>query len=201
MLEIDKDIWTPYEKRYHLCYYIPEKHGTDTTHLSKLVLDFKSNIPAIVDKWIDKIKAQTELTRLNIKYVVRALSSNEIDTTNVNAPLHKLSEALSSHLDAEFLTELLHKTQTTEKFSTSVSVASERAKIIREVYEIKEIGKILGGGILFIDDIRTSGATADGIMKKIKQKHPLLVAYHLFLAQTSHDPNANEFLIKPKQSI
>jgi len=93
-------------------------------------------------------------------------------------------------LSAEFLPQLIHKNKVTTPLKNTSSAAERR--IVNDAYKVRNIvGKRLVGNILFIDDITTSGATANIIGNKIIDKHPDLIPYQFTIAKTIRDKDAN----------
>jgi hypothetical protein len=179
---------TPFRGIYHLCYYIP--NHKDSTEISRHVLDFKDGKEDAVKKWIDTSVKELKKLNVDFKFIARALGSSELEF-NAEKPLHRLGKELAVQLSAEFLPQLIHKNKVTTPLKNTSS-AAERRRIVNDAYKVRNIvGKRLVGNILFIDDITTSGATANIIGNKIIDKHPDLIPYQFTIAKTIRDKDAN----------
>ena len=179
---------TPFKEIYHLCYYIPNHE--DSTEISRHVLDFKDGKEDAVKKWIDTSVKELKKLNVDFKFIARALGSSELEF-NAEKPLHRLGKELAVQLSAEFLPQLIYKNMVTTPLKNTSS-AAERRRIVNDAYKVRNIvGKRLVGNILFIDDITTSGATANIIGNKIIDKHPNLIPYQFTIAKTIREKDAN----------
>ncbi len=181
---------TPFKGIYHMCYYVPNHE--DVTEISRHLLNFKDGNENDVKNWIDLTAKELKKLNVDFKFIVRALGSSELEF-NTEKPLHKLGVELAAQLSAEFLPQLIFKNKVTPplKFET----ASARKRIVTDAYRVRNLlNKRLEGNILFIDDITTSGATANIIVGKIVEKYTNLIPYQFTLAKTIRDKNANSNL-------
>lgn len=190
MLSLSTD-WSPYRGIYHLCFYVPG--NADNTDISDKVIAFKDDNPYYVANWISLCVNEIAKQNLNIKYIVRALGSSEIEAKSTK-PLHKLGLDLAKKLNAEFIPELIYKSRLTTPLHT-IPKAIDRKKELNEAYCVRQIpNKVLSGNILFIDDVTTSGATANVIMNKILAIYPKLIPYQFAIAKTKRESDANSLI-------
>jgi predicted amidophosphoribosyltransferase len=163
--------------------------------LSSLLLRFKNNeSTGIVNdlcKW-----ACTELLkeRIKINIIVRALKSNEISATNETS-LDRLGYVLAESLNATYRPEVLHKTRIT--YPLKKIELSRKKSEVEYVYYIDQIFSN-EDSILIIDDIYTTGTTANEIIRSIKVANPNLAVYLFTLAKTEFQPDKNEECLFPE---
>ena len=180
--------WSPYKGIFHLCFYVPG--NGDETNISDKVIHFKDNVPHYVNNWIKLSVSEIKKQNLNIKYIVRALSSSELEATN-EKPLQKLGLELASQLNAEFIPSIIYKSRHTKPLHT-IPKAVDRKQELNDAYCVRKIAnRNLAGNILFIDDVTTSGATANVIMSKILAVYPNLIPYQFAIAKTKRENDAN----------
>lgn len=145
---------------YFLGYYV--------TPLKEEIWHFKDHRADAVARWKNYAASiVNELPRVD--YIVRALGHAELKVGNQDRPLDVLCNQLAQALNAKYLPDLLKKSRLLEK-STKLGKI-ERAVQLKGAYEvdsnrIKQID-ILGKSILIVDDVLTSGATANEISRAI----------------------------------
>lgn len=176
---------------YFLCYYIPSKQ--DSTPVSSLLLKFKNNeSESIIDNFCKWACQELEKEGIQIQVIVRSLSNNETEAIN-NTSLDELGRKLAKYLNAIYCPELIKKTRKTYPLK---KIAFESRK--------SEIDNIYFSGIssdissvLIIDDIYTTGATVNDILRAIKEVNPMVSAHIFTLGKTTFDPNKNERITMP----
>lgn len=178
---------------YFLCYYIPSKK--DATVLSDLLINFKNNAPTnIVNELCEW--ACTELLQAGIKIdlIVRALGSKETEPLEGKA-LDQLGNKLAEYLNACYKPELLKKRRFT--YPMKRLELEERKAAINNAYYFD--GKDISGTntILIIDDIYTSGATINEIIRSVKVEYPKLSICFFTLGKTDFQSDKNKEIVMP----
>lgn len=177
---------------YFLCYYIPSKQ--DTTPVSSLLLKFKNNeSEQIINQFCAWAGSELLKEGIQIQTIVRALNNNETVPTHKTA-LDKLGFKLAEYLNADYNPGLLEKLRPTIPLK---GIAFEKRKMeIERAYFFK---KALSEkhSILVIDDVYTTGATTDEIIRSIKLDNPNVVIYIFTMGKTEFQPNKNEEITLP----
>lgn len=147
--------------------------GYYLTGLKYEVWAFKEGKEKAISGWISKtIELSSQFPE--IQYIVRARGHQEITKgASEVTPLDRLAGALANVLDAQYVPEMLVKTQVLKK-SVACS-AEERKRQVRGVYEFKsDLTRDEGNqaNFLVVDDVLTSGATTTEIMRAIRAVYP-----------------------------
>lgn len=180
------DIYAPipntrYAKKEDFENNSPSENAMDNTGLPKFsfdamhkrIKDLKDQKQKSLVNLINTLE-QIDLTQyfINIKYVVRALSSNELQYNKFNiTAMDILGFYIANKLDAVYQPDILEQNETHEKFSSQTGLRyEERKKIIEGNYSAKELKET--GNILVIDDVITTGATTEEIIRAIQETNP-----------------------------
>jgi ATP-dependent DNA helicase RecQ len=162
---------------YFLGYYLPG--------ISQEVWSFKDGLSDAVARWTAKSSSLVDMLP-NIDYVVRALghAETEVDEAVTQKPLDQLGLALSSALGAEYRPSFLTKDRELKK-STKCS-AKERNDQVAGAYSFVSSPENTDSDISFlvIDDVLTSGATTNEIVRAINSSFPNGRVYLFTLAKT-----------------
>ena len=185
---------------FHLAHYHPRYLGQDD-EVSNLLLKFKDNIDPWVTRWANH--AASELSGLiDIKIIVRVLSSNETNVVN-KISLDKLCEALEITLpNSKYLPTSLTKSRPTKPLKT-LKTKNEREAELSGVYSF-QLPKDYSGSsnltVLVIDDIITSGTTLKEIARAISAVYPKFKIVFFALGQTydswAGGPSGNKDVLK-----
>lgn len=183
---------------YVLAYYIPAKYGISdesTLKIHDLIIyelkEDKISINNPLVKYASK-KCYNELFGFNIDFVVRALGSNELKVDKSNSKsMNIIGKSIAKELSALYKPELL-KSNRSEKIRSKLHLSSSisnRPDIINnDKLEFENLSnknlKSYAPSILIIDDVTTSGSTAEGIAKSIKEKNPKAKIYFFAISET-----------------
>ena len=173
---------------WFLVKYIPLYQ--DITALSKMILQFKDGKKDIIDYWIKT--AQKALKNENFDYILRPLSSNEVDKVE-KQPLDFLGKEISKN--NQFISDFFKKKEKHTPLHLLKNKA-EREQILKKIYQLNDYNLNLNGKrILIIDDIISSGTTMKILTKILKEEYPKIKVCCFILAETSHDVLANKLMI------
>ena len=151
-----------------------DKEGTRFSYdaMHKRIKDVKNNKPKSI---VNTIRALLEIRLKShfapIDYVVRALGSNELeyDKNNISA-MDIICFFIASRLGAEYKPMMLKQSKTHDKFSHQKNLNyNARHELVSGTYSADEIDD--NKNILLIDDVITTGATTEEILRAIKQSN------------------------------
>ena len=190
---------------HYLCNYLPVSAGRDT--LSRSLLRFKHGLQPDLDGWIDcALQLLTPLPISADTIIVRALHHDEtIVPDNQPTSLDLLGEALATRFQCQYHPNLLQKSR-----STRQSKGLSRHQRRTELYNIYTLeppcstvapppGSTLAPstptatppGFLIIDDILTTGTTAQMIIRAIRGSYPRSPLRVFTLAKAGTDTQFN----------
>lgn len=177
---------TPFKAVFYIARYLNRR---DITNVSDGILKFKKGTEPQCSECIEITLNEFKKFNLRVDYIFRALGNDELKLDE-NKPLHKLGIRLANTLNARFIPEIISKSECTIPFRDVPKW--QRIEIIKDAYQVDEnLVKALRGSILFIDDITTSGATANGLMQKILAINKGLIAYQFAFAKSGGYSNEN----------
>jgi len=179
---------------YFLCYYIPSRK--DVTVLSDLLINFKNNEPAeIINELCEWACLELLKANINIDIIVRALGSKETEPQEGTA-LDQLGNKLAEYLNASYQPKLLKKRRFTYPMKRLES--EERKAAIDNTYYFDGDENISDmNSILIIDDIYTSGATINEIIRSIRVEYPKLSICFFSLGKTDFQSDKNRKIVMP----
>ncbi|WP_104504283.1 ComF family protein [Acinetobacter indicus] len=175
-----------FEKAFALFYYLK---NTDMTHVSNRILSLKEGDFGSFGDYCTEIMA-SELKEDNIRYCVRALSSKEKNAfPQSTIGSQKIGLSLSNKLELEYIPHILTKKITRPMHD--ISSRSERLANITGSYGIDEnIAKNIdlnNQKVLIVDDISTTGATAQEIARSLISHWPAIKLYFVCVAKTNNE--------------
>lgn len=178
---------------YSLGYYIPS--GKDVTELSNLLLEFKHNISHdIVTELSHWAAEELFKKRIRMDIVIRALRSHETEAIQETA-LDTLGYTLAEYLKAVYQPEALMKTR--ETYSLKKIEWVKRKVEIENVYNVNSEYLHEGISVLIIDDIYSSGATMNEIIRSLKSSDINMSIYFFTLGKTAFEPEKNKYVSWP----
>lgn len=178
---------------YFLCYYIPD--GKDITEISGLLKAFKANeMDELVDHWCEWASHELSKEKIRITHIVRALKNTEVKADSYTS-LDRLGSKLAENLNAFYVPEILRKRVITPPLKKIIF--RKRKPAIENTYYINSDGFSSEDTILIIDDIYSSGATINEIIRALKEKNSSIRIYFFTLGKTSFDICKNEYLSFP----
>lgn len=146
---------------YFLCYYVPSKK--DMTIMSSLLINFKNNKSVdIVDELCEWANNELSKEDIKITIIIRALHNNEVKASHIFS-LDKLGNRLAESMNAVYRPEILKKIKST--YPLKRIPLEERKNEIENVYYIDQANFSNEDSILIIDDIYTSGAIINEIIR------------------------------------
>lgn len=156
---------------------------------------FKDCQTAAVERWLNKVRELSD-SLPKVDYVVRALGHAETrcDTVSLKKPLDHLAKQVADVLNAVYQPDLLLKNRILVK-STQCS-AKERELQVNGAYTVNsgvvrpDASKPLT--FLLVDDVFTSGATANEIRRALCQVYPTARIYIFTLVKTLYRTQAGE---------
>ena len=166
------------ENHFYLGYYLTGGIRSET-------LSFKNSIQEAVDRWVGKAEEQS-VTLPHIDYVIRALGHAEtnVDVSDVNTALDYLASSLADCLQADYVPTLLIKNRVLTK---SVKLSSkDRKKQVEGAYNVDTNKHQIkdGSTFLIVDDVYTSGATTNEIIRSLTYSYPKTKVYVFTLVKT-----------------
>ena len=172
---------------FYLGYYL--------AGIKQEVWAFKDGQTAAVERWLNKVR-ELSVALPKVDYVVRALGHAETrcDTVSLKKPLDHLAKQVADALKAVYQPDLLLKNRVLVK-STQCS-AKERELQVNGAYAVNsgvirpDAGKPLT--FLIVDDVFTSGATANEIRRALGQVYPTARTYIFTLVKTLYRAQAGE---------
>ena len=172
---------------FYLGYYL--------AGIKQEVWAFKDGQLSAVERWLNKVRELSD-SLPKVDYVVRALGHAETrcDAGSPQKPLDYLAKQVADALNAIYQPELLLKTRVLVK-STQCS-AKERELQVNGAYEVNSGGVRPDAGkpltFLIVDDVFTSGATANEIRRALGQVYPTARIYIFTLVKTLYRAQAGE---------
>ena len=201
---------------YCLGYYTPKKWNRDIDHHASIVFSdyllhqFKNDLVDREDKYIQLAAEECieTLYAMNIDIVVRPLSHNErIASRAKSKSINVLGEEIAKKLDAKYMPECIISNRNNDSRIPLKNAGNfnNRKEIIKNDNlsfnlnkDFKKKG--LSPSILIIDDITTSGATAQGIAKAIKSYNDSCDIYLFVLGETcSYSHVSEERMLKSQK--
>lgn len=174
------------DNHFYLGYYLDE--------IKYKLLDFKSRKTIVINEWISIVCENMELLP-KFNFVVRALGHEEMEIIETNTPLDELALAMTQFTKTIYLPNLLKKHSKTKKSTTLTQI--ERYNEIHHKYYLdndvstKYLTK--DSSILIIDDVFTSGATTNEIIRAIHHDYPHVKCYIFSLVKTSYADSSLSF--------
>jgi predicted amidophosphoribosyltransferase len=173
------------KRHYFLCHYLPITAGIDTP--SRSLLKFKRGAQPDLDAWIDcALHSLHEISPALSPdtVIIRALHHNETSLAEpVPAPsaLDLLGHAIATQFNCRYIPSLLTKTRTTRQ-NKGLSV-EERYTELQDTYCVAtdtphpagdgpSTGLAPSTPFLLIDDLLTTGATANAIIDTLSRTFP-----------------------------
>jgi len=145
---------------------------------------FKNNDKLIIDAWSVVVSKEIN-NHIKCEYLVRVLGHNELTATN-DLPLDILCNQIENNCGIEYLKKALTKKRKTKQFSKARLGVSGRKAELEDNYSFSYAGITKNPTILLIDDVSTSGTTANSIAKAIKIQLPEAKITFLALGQTTN---------------
>lgn len=159
--------------------------------IKREIWEFKDSAQEAVDRWLNKSVEQSNALP-HVDYVVRALGHAEttIEHSDNSTSLDCLGSSLAEHLHAEYIPTLLSKSRILSK-STALS-AAERKNQVKGAYDVHSeiLQQADGSTFLIVDDVFTSGATTDEIIRSITAAFPKSKVYVFTLVKTLYRSQA-----------
>jgi ATP-dependent DNA helicase RecQ len=169
-------------KREGIYYYI----GYYQDPIKNRLLDFKSNKSIAIREW-DAILTKNIESLPDIDFIVRALGHNELEAQDTEVPLDVIAKSIANQTGASYIPKLLRKRERTKKSTTMTQ--AERAREIDKKYflnpELSANHLNNNSSLLIIDDVYTTGATTNEIIRAIHESIPTCKCYVLALVRTS----------------
>ena len=201
---------------YCLGYYTPKKWNRGIDHHASIVFSdyllhqFKNDLVDREDKYIQLAAEECieALYAMNIDIVVRPLSHNErIASRAKSKSINLLGDEIAKKLDAKYMPECIISNRNNDSRIPLKNAGNfnNRKEIIKNDNlsfnlnkDFKKKG--LSPSILIIDDITTSGATAQGIAKAIKSYNDSCDIYLFVLGETcSYSHVSEERMLKSQK--
>lgn len=155
---------------------------------------FKNGVDAAIKRWSDKAAGVAEHFP-DIDVVVRALGHSELKVTDSNSqPLDKLARNLANGLSASYKPDLIVKNRKLLK-STNISAIERQTQVhgaYAAIYNKSLTPKNQKLTFLIVDDVYTSGATANEISRAIAETYPSASIYIFTLVKTLFRAEANK---------
>lgn len=157
--------------------------------LKQEVWKFKDGKSEVIERWIQKVRElASSFPPLDV--VVRARGHKEVGGSHQEAAnaLDLVSMTIAKETGSTYTPESLLKTKELKK-SVNCS-ASERVQQVRGAYELKAISHLndLNKPVRFlvVDDVLTSGATTNEIIRAIRTTYPNAIVNIFTLVKTLH---------------
>jgi superfamily I DNA/RNA helicase/predicted amidophosphoribosyltransferase len=145
---------------------------------------FKDGEELQIKAWASLLNSQ--LTQAGcFDAVLRVLGHEETEASS-DHPLNTLCEQVSTGLDIKFYPAALKKRKTSKSFSQEKLNKAERRSELEGNYVFDATGIPSSSNILLVDDVTTSGSTADVISKTIKTILPDAKITFIALGQTTN---------------
>ena len=201
---------------YCLGYYTPKKWNRGIDHHASILFSdyilhqFKNDLIDREDRYIQLAAEECfeTLYAMNIDIVVRPLSHNErIASKAKSKSINVLGEQIAKKLDAKYMPECIISNRNNDSRIPLKNAGNfnNRKEIIKNdnlAFNFNKDFKTKGlsPSILIIDDITTSGATAQGVAKAIKSYNDSCDIYLFVLGETcSYSHVSEERMVKSKQ--
>ncbi|GAB3743348.1 ComF family protein [Spirosoma lituiforme] len=189
--------YSPFQKHWHLCYYIPQN---DTDNISVYIKNFKNANTEYVAYWTKWAIDEIRKAGISVDYVIRTLGSSELVAPGPLVlrllpnlkPLDYLGTQIGLQLTIPYKPTIIYKTRVTKKLALIPKKVDREAELL-DVYKLTDNCPDLSGKkILLLDDVATSGTTANAILKEIQNKYPTCQGYLFTLAKTKREDDANQ---------
>jgi hypothetical protein len=164
----------------HIAYFVPVNWGGQDK-VSRSVVDFQHGRQPQADQWVRL--AEMLLQPAPCDLIVRALSSKE-SSAGGEAPLDVLCARLAQKLNAPYAPERLWKTRRTLAVKNAGGLSARR-KALLGAYEFNGHDLPPNTRVLVVDDLITTGATAQTIASTIRKELPDAEVRLFALARTN----------------
>jgi predicted amidophosphoribosyltransferase len=183
---------------YHLAYY----YAGDLTHdiMARLIIDFKKGDEAAIRYFIAKSIWYLSKQRMKrTMVIVRTLGHSEIGPAhNAGSPVNRLAISLSAVFGCRYIPELIMKTRRTKPMKTLTF--ADRQVEQKDCYRIKKgIVDLNRKNVLIVDDVVTTGATAQSVIDAILKAYPKARVVVFALAWTP--PRWQQYYLQAEDSI
>ena len=186
------DDYQLFEKAWHFAYYIDVHHDPDT--FSQAILQFKdgnNQAKKVFSEIIIDFLSQCEV---KFDYILRALGSKELIASG-NKSLDFVGKEIQSKFNYKYAPNSIFKNRDTIPLHTA-GAKVERENVLVDVYTISEDSTITdGSNILIIDDVTTTGTTANAIRKIISEKYPKCSIYFFAFGKHTSNPKSNNGIV------
>jgi len=180
---------------YNLGYYFPLRYARAYEdkvsfyiwdHFKKRNDSDKATTKKINEAWID-VATQGCVSKFDsIDIVVRALGHNELENTTTDEPLDQLCYAIAASFDSVYATDVLRKKKVNQKLQNAGKPENRKNILISSEPSFRK-GKHIYSKIpkiLIVDDVTTSGSTAEIWSGIIRNTFPNCEVYLFVLCQT-----------------